>query len=112
MGAPALVALLAEQVFLRGRPVGAAVLHRPLGHRPALFYQDCLPLQGDVLLDEDTAVVGCAVDDVLRQIFREEAANLLLELQFFVAEIQIHALTCRIYCQGCMAQTMPRRSTS
>lgn len=81
------VALLAEDVFLRRGPVGAAVFHRPLRHGPALFHQDRLPLQGYVFFDEDTAVVGSALYDMRRQFFGEEPAHLTLEFQFFFAEV-------------------------
>ncbi len=91
-GGARVVALLAEDIFLRRGPVGAAVFHRPLRYGPALFHQDRLPLQGDVFFDEDTAVVGGALNDMRRQFFREELAHLALELQFFFAEIEIHGI--------------------
>ena len=91
-GCARLVALLAEDVFLRRGPVGAAVFHRPLRHGPAFLYQYRLPLQGNVFFDEDTAVVGGALNDMRGQFFRQELAHLTLELQFCFAEVEIHGI--------------------
>ncbi len=87
-----MVALLAENIFLRRGPVGAAVLHRPLRYSPAFFHQDRLPLQGDVFFDKHAAVVGGAFNDIRRQFFCQELAHFTLELQFFFTEVEIHGI--------------------